>query len=128
MNKINELLNTKDYTLNYSLDSRKESKLLCLISYFWFLFFLPLLNKNNKYCLYHANQSLCLFLFSIGGGLVTTLITILLNSISLNIISFIFKITFSVIVVSLFIIGIVNVLNDSAKDLPIIGKIRIIKC
>lgn len=127
MDIIKKILNTKDYSSSFTNEKKEEGKLYSLIGYFWFFFFIPLLVKNNKYCKYHANQGLDLLLFSICGGLFVSLIANFFNLLSLNIIGIIIKIVFSLIIFFFFIFGLVNVINNKAKDLPFIGVFRIIK-
>lgn len=127
MDIVKKLLDTEDHTSSYVEEEKEKGKIYSLIGYFWILFFIPLLVKENKYCKYHANQALNLFIFSILGGMLVTLLSMGFDALSLNIVSLILKIIFSLIVLILFVIGILNVINNKAKDLPIVGGIKFIK-
>ena len=77
MDKIRDLLNSEDHSSSFTKEEKEQGKLVCIIGYFWILFFVPLLVKNNKYCRYHSNQSLCLLLFSLIIGMVLSLLSII---------------------------------------------------
>ena len=127
MDTIRKLLNTKDYTNSFTLKEKEEGKIYCLIGYLFFFFFIPLLVKNNKYCKFHALQGLNLFLVSIFGGLTITLLNYLFKLLSLNIISVVFKAFFSLVILFFFLFGIINVMTNKARELPLIGGFKIIK-
>ena len=50
MDKIRDLLNSEDHSSSFTKEEKEQGKLVCIIGYFWILFFVPLLVKNNKYC------------------------------------------------------------------------------
>lgn len=127
MDILKKLMNTEDYSSSFTKEEKERGKMFALLGYFWILFFIPLLIKDNRYCKYHANQALSLFIFSILGGILITILSMGFDAVSLNIISIVLKILFSIIILFLLIIGVYNVLKDKAKDLPIIGNIRFIK-
>lgn len=127
MDKLKDLLNTKDYSSSFLEEEKSKGKVACLIGYFFVLFFIPLLHKNNKYCKYHANQSLVLLVFSLSGGVLLKFLSLIFDTLSLNIISLILKVLFSIILIIYLSLGIMNVFQDKAQDLPIIGKCRLIK-
>lgn len=86
----------------------------------YILFFLPLLAcPGSRYGRYHANQALLLTLTSFIGMFVFRLIPFIGWFVLLPI--------FSLIMFVLFIIGLLNGLNGRAKELPIIGRFRILK-
>ena len=85
----------------------------------YFIFFLPLLVcPDSRFGKFHANQGLILLLFS------------LIVSFALGIIPIIgwfLLLFFPLLVFALVIMGLLNGLNGVAKELPIIGKYRLIK-
>ena len=127
MDIFRKLLDTEDYTKSFTEKEKEEGKIYCIIGYFFFFFFVPLLVKNNKYSKFHAVQSFNLFIFSILGGLIITLLNHMLILLSLNIISIIFRVFFSMFILFLFLFGIINVITNKAKELPLIGHLKIIK-
>ena len=85
----------------------------------YIIFFLPLVAcPDSRFGKYHANQALVLFLLSIVGSIVLTLIPI---------IGWVLLPFFSILIVVLVIMGLLNGLNGNAKELPIIGKIKLLK-
>ena len=109
---------------------------MALLSYFGFLVIVPILAaKNSAYARFHANQGLVLFLAMLAYAVVDSIVTTILRaalykglglwsiySMCSSVINLLY-VGFTIFAV----IGIVNVLNGRAKDLPIIGKYRILK-
>ncbi|MDP4153766.1 MAG: hypothetical protein Q8865_10095 [Bacillota bacterium] len=95
----------------------EKNKVIAGLAYL--LFFLPLLAcPDSKFGRFHANQALVLWIFGFGGSLVLSLIPIIGW----------FLLIFYPIAVGVFgIIGLVNGLQGKAKELPLIGKIKIFK-
>ena len=107
-----------DYTAQFAPADIEANKIMAVLAYI--LFLIPLLAaKESPYAKYHTNQGLLLFLAGIVVSIAGSIIPILGWFIILPI--------GSVIVAVLGIIGIINAWKGTAKDLPIIGKIRIIK-
>lgn len=113
--------NTKggaDYTAQFDPADIEANKMMALLSYI--IFFIPLLAaKGSKYAMFHANQGLILFLAGVVVSIAGSIIPILGWFIILPV--------GCIIVAVLGIMGIINAWKGVAKDLPIIGKIRIIK-
>jgi len=128
--KFKKLNNTADTTKNYEKKDIDDNKSAALVSYIFCLFVIPLLvAKNSKFAHFHANQGLILFICEVGASLAFKLITSIfitilpLLSFALGILSGIISIIFLV----LSVMGIINAANGVAKELPIIGKFKIIK-
>ena len=84
----------------------------------YLIFFLPLLAcPNSMYGRFHANQSLLLFIASIGGsvilGIMPTPAWLWLP--------------YAITILTFAIIGVINGLRGKAKEIPLIGKIRLLK-
>lgn len=85
----------------------------------YFLFFLPLVAApDSKYGKFHANQGLLLLILGFGGNIILGMIPI----IGWVIIPF-----FSILVLVLGIMGLINGFGGKMKELPLIGKYRLIK-
>lgn len=85
----------------------------------YLLFFLPLLVcPNSPFGRYHANQGLLLLILGLGGSIILTLIPV---------IGWILLPFFSLGVLVLAVIGLVNGFGGKAKALPLIGKYQLIK-
>ena len=84
----------------------------------YILFFIPLLAaKDSPFARYHANQGLVLFIC----GLISSVLWII------PILGWIIAPILSIVITVLAVIGIINALNGKAKELPIIGKFKILK-
>ena len=131
-----KLGNTTYYTSDFSKTDIEANKGPALLSYFGLLVLIPIFAaKHSPYARYHANQGLVLFVgmlvWAVIDGAVTALLRALLGNAlglwgmyslcgtALNIVYAGFSI--------LAVIGIINVLNERAKELPIIGKYKILK-
>lgn len=85
----------------------------------YFIFFLPLLAApDSEFAKFHANQSLLLFIVSIGGSFILSVIPI---------ISWLLLPIFSLFILVLWIMGLVNAFGGKAKELPLIGQFKIIQ-
>ena len=114
--KVANLNNTKDTTDQFDKDDIEKNKAMGLLAYI--LFFIPLLAaKDSPFARYHANQGLVLFLC----GLISSVVWII------PILGWIIAPILSIVITVLAVIGIINALNGKAKELPIIGKFKILK-
>ncbi len=129
VSKIQALNNTADTTADYTAEDIEQNKVMALLAYLGLLFLVPLFAApNSKYARYHTNQGLVLCLAAVAFGIVHVILTFLLLAISwrLSFLSTIIGILWIAFPVWC-VIGIVNALNGKAKELPIIGKIKILK-
>jgi uncharacterized membrane protein len=84
----------------------------------YIIFFLPLLAcPDSQFGRFHANQALLLFILGFGGSLILSLIPI---------IGWVILPVFALGVFVLAIIGLVNGFGGKGKELPLIGKFRIL--
>ena len=139
-NKLKEklliLLHTEDYTENYSLEEIESGKTLSIVSYL--IPIVPfILSKKNSYVHYHtANGMNILFTYLIFLIIKRTLsyifgtpcdlisgIKCMILPLSLRILFALINMLFSFIV----LLGLLNVCNNKAKDLPLISKIKFFK-
>lgn len=106
----------------------QENKVVFILSYL--LFFLPLVScPNSKVGRFHANQGLLLLITSIAGGIVVSILSSILWAISWRLLAItsILSWGWSIAVLVLVIIGMMNANKGLQKPLPIIGKFTIIK-
>ncbi len=115
--------NVNDETDNFEIEDIKSGKnmgILCYIVPFIPYFY----NKNNTYVKYHSVIGMNLFLIALFYFLIYKMI------IWIDIDIFLIKIVFLIIwliILLLFCLGISNVCNGKAKELPIINKIKVFK-
>jgi uncharacterized membrane protein len=96
----------------------EKNKTMAILAYI--LFFLPLLAaKDSPFAMYHANQGLVLFLFSVAVNIVGGIIPVVGWFVVLPV-GCIMALVFMVM-------GIINAANGQMKPLPLIGGINILK-
>ncbi len=101
-----------------------DEKVFGVLAYIGILFLVPLLAGKTEFSKFHANQGLVLFIAEIAVNIVAGIITLI------PIIGWIIGLLFwavDIFWLVLMIMGIVNACQGEMKELPLIGKIRIIK-
>ena len=94
-----------------------ENRTMAGLSYL--LFFLPLVScPQSQYARFHANQSLVLLLLAVIGNVVLGIIPL---------VGWVLLPLFDVFILILEISGMINGFGGKAKQLPLIGKINILK-
>ncbi len=122
--KIN---NTPDRTNEFDKNDIDQNKGMAILSYIGFLVLIPIFAaKNSKYARYHSNQGLILFLCEIGVGIVEGIIGGIFGLIGLWFIGSIINLLLSLAVLALIILGLYNAATGKAKELPIIGKYKLL--
>ena len=123
--KLNELNNTKDTTSEFDASDIENNKVMGILAYISILVLVPILvAKESKFARFHANQGLVLFIASIVSGIIIGILGMF------PFIGWIFRLAgaaIEIITIVLMVIGIVNAANGKAKELPIIGSIKILK-
>ncbi len=96
----------------------EDNKVISFLSYLGILFIIPLIAApNSYYAKFHANQGLLLFIMEMVCGLIC----------AIPIVGWIVGGIGEILSVVFTIMGIINALTGKAKELPIVGKYRIIK-
>ncbi len=114
--KFNEFNNTADTTSEYDAQDIEKNKVMAVLAYI--LFFIPLLAaKDSKFARFHTNQGFVLFL----GGIIASVVAVI------PVIGWIVAPIAGLVITVLAVIGIINALNGRAKELPVIGKLKILK-
>lgn len=123
--KLNELNNTKDTTEEFDSSDIENNKVMGILAYISFLVLVPILGaKESKFARFHANQGLVLLIASVAAGIIIgTLGWLPLIGWTFDIIGVVIEI----ITVVLMVLGIVNAAKGKAKELPVIGSIKILK-
>ncbi len=114
--KLTELNNTADTTAEYDAQDIEKNKIMAVLAYVIFL--IPLLAaKESKFARFHTNQGLVLFI----GAILSSVITVI------PLIGWIVAPIAGIAITILAVIGIVNAIGGKAKELPVIGKFKILK-
>lgn len=126
---FSQFTDTTDTTLDYDAIDIAQNKAVSVIAYISWLVLIPLFTaKKSPFARFHTNQGLALWLLSIGWSIAYSIISFVLLLISPYLQPIVSLLGLAnLIFVALMIIGIVNAAKGQAKELPIIGKIRIIK-
>ena len=120
--KAVELNNTEDTTADFDPDDIAKNKVYAVLAYFTILVLIPIfIAKDSKYARYHANQGLVLLLFEIVGSILVGVVAAISSTLGSVCSGLLGLVTFV-----LLIIGIINAVDGRAKELPVIGNIRIL--
>lgn len=128
-NRIQGLNNTNDETASFNPADIEQNKFFAILAYLSWLVLVPLFAaKGSKYARFHANQGLVLAITEIVWWIVEGILSRIIYGVSWRL-GFLVSILglVNIVFVLLLIIGILNAANGKAKELPIIGKIHILK-
>ena len=127
--KVAALNNTADTTADYDANDIAQNKAMGILAYFGPLCFIPMFAaKGSKFARFHANQGLVLLIACVAWSIASSIVNAIILAISwrLYFITTIISLV-SIVFAVLAIIGIINAANGRAKELPVIGKIKILK-
>lgn len=116
---IAKVQTASDHTSEFDPEDIKENKLLAALCYLGTTFMIIALiaKRDSAFVKFHANQSLLLQVLAIAAVIVCII----------PILGWIAALVAGVFSLVCLIIGIVNACSGNAKDLPLLGSIRIIK-
>lgn len=125
-NFVNNMMNTADTTSQFDPQDINDNKGMSVLAYIGILFLIPLLAcPNSRFARYHTNQGLVLFLLELAIGVVTSIFAFI-PVIGL-IIGGLLSAVGGIFTLVLMIMGIINAAQGQAKELPLIGKITLLK-
>ena len=119
-----------DFTQQFDPNDIQQNKVLSLFAYIGIFFLIPLLAApNSRFARFHANQGLVLFLFDVAAGIAVGILTAIFIWVPIagSIIITIVSAAVYLCLLAAMIIGIVYAATGKAKELPLIGKIKILK-
>ena len=123
--KFEEFNDTVDTTNEFDPNDIQQNKVMAVFAYLSWLVLIPIFGaKGSKFARFHANQGLALAIAEIICWVVLGIL------VKLPAIGWIFGLVegvFSLVCLVFTIIGIVNAANGRAKELPIVGKIKVLK-
>ncbi|MFT3951796.1 MAG: zinc ribbon domain-containing protein [Oscillospiraceae bacterium] len=132
--KMKNFTNTTDTTDAFEKDDIEKNKGMAIFSYLAILVLIPIFGApTSKFARFHANQGLILLIIEIAWGICSAILTGIFTALFFSglwgIFSLLTTILYLVNLVFLVvaIIGIINAVNGKAKELPIIGKFKILK-
>ena len=122
---FNNLNNTPDETGNYDPRDTEDNKFMGILAYLSWLVLIPIFAaKESRFARFHANQGLVLAIFEL---IIWIGISILCHIPLLGWLFRIIRALISLAFLVMSVIGIVNVMNGKAKELPFTGRFRILK-
>ncbi len=127
---LKNINDTKDSTAEFDAVDIESNKIMSLFAYLGILFLIPMLAcPNSKYARYHTNQGIVLFIagaiVSVATGILTTVLSII--PVIGTVLGVLIGGVCSIVLTVLTILGIINAVQGKAKELPIIGKYKILK-
>lgn len=127
--KVAALNDTPDYTAEMDQQDINDNKIISILSYISILVLIPIFAvPGSKFARFHANQGLLLFVLEIALGIVKIVLSTILAVISWRLASIVnVLVILDIAFLVLAVIGIINAANGVAKELPIIGKFKILK-
>lgn len=118
----------KDLSGEFRADDIEQNKLLAVLSYFSLLVILPIfLAKESKYARFHANQGMILMIVTMGWQFASSMLSLAFSRFWWQL-RFVLPFTgiVYILLLVLFVMGVANALSGKAKELPLIGKFRIL--
>lgn len=127
--KLQELNNTADETAQFDAGDIQQNKVMAILAYIGILVLIPLFAvKGSRFARYHTNQGLVLCIAEIAYSIVYGILSSIILSISWRLYSLVSIIgLIGLVFLVLAVIGIINAANGRAKELPVIGKIKLLK-
>lgn len=126
---FSNLNSTTESTAQFDPKDIEQHKGMSILAYFGPLVLIPILAaKDSPFARYHSNQGLLLCIACIIYGIAYSILSGVILAISwrlyfvvsiIGLIGFVFAV--------LAVIGIINAVNGRAKELPLIGKYRLLK-
>ena len=123
-----------DHTHEFDPQDIQNNKGVACISYLGPLFLIPLFSApNSKFARFHVNQGLLLFLVDVAASIVVGFVSLILNLLffwNFFFASLLISLVSGLLGLLLFVVSIVFLIdaaNGRAREIPVIGKFRLIK-
>ena len=112
----------------YDMKDIEENKVFAFFSYLGFLFIIPLIARpDSRFCKFHVNQGIILCITEAIVGALCAALELAMVTAGLVTIIELMTTALDILTACLAIYGIVNALTGKVKELPVIGKFRILK-
>ena len=115
---------------NCDQNNTEQNRPMAILAYFSWLVLIPIfVAPKCKYVRFHANQGLVLAIVELGYGILSKILMNVFTafSVKLGILVFTIMSLSGIAFLIMMIIGIVNAASGKVKELPTIGKIKILK-
>ena len=122
VDKFAAMNETPDITDSYTAEDIGANKVMGILAYCGPLVLVPILAaKESPFAKFHSNQGLVLMILHIIIIIACTVLAVI------PIIGWIIGLILPLVSFVLSVLGIINVINGRAKELPLVGKFRILK-
>lgn len=127
--KLQDLNNTADETAAFAPEDIAQHKAMGILAYLGPLVLISIFAApGSKFARYHSNQGLVLLLAEIAYSIIYGILSSVILAISWRLYFIVTIIGLvSLIFLVLAVIGIINAVNGRAKELPVIGGIKLLK-
>lgn len=128
--KVRNLNNTADYSAASDPNDIAANKVFAILAYLSILVLVPIFAaKDSRFARYHANQGLVLLICEAVVYVAIVIVNAILTAVYWRLFWIGSLLTWlqSIAVLVMVVLGIVNAATGRMKDLPIIGRIRILK-
>ena len=132
--KFDQFTDTEDRTAEFDKADISANKVYAILSYIGFLVLVPLIAvPKSKYARFHANQGLVLLIGEVAYSIVRRVLLFVLDIAMrgpLHILNYVVRFAtgaVGIVFIVFAVIGIVNAAQGIAKELPLVGKIKILK-
>ena len=128
--KIAALNNTADTTADFDKADIEQNKVMGIPAYLSWLVLIPIFAApKSKFARFHANQGLVLAITETAWWIVTGVVSSILYNISWTLGSLFGTLLglVNLVFLAMIFLGIINAANGRAKELPVIGKFKILK-
>lgn len=132
--KFDQFTDTEDRTAEFDKADISANKVYAILSYIGFLVLVPLIAvPKSKYARFHANQGLVLLIGEVAYSIVRSVLLYVLNIAMWGPLRILYHaVKFAtgavgIVFIVFAVIGIVNAAQGIAKELPLVGKIKILK-
>ena len=124
--KIQALNNTADTTNQYDPQDIEKNKVMAILAYLGILVLVPLFGaKESRFARFHTNQGLILCIVGIALYIIVRILLAISWKLAAIVGIFLWIIEIAIFILA--IIGIINAAKGRAKELPLIGKFRVLK-
>lgn len=122
---MNEFFNTREIEMDPT--DVNANKVVSILGYLGILFLIPLLvAKDSPFAKFHANQGLLAFLVALALNTASGLICTILGILHLGTLSALVAPLIGLVTLAFTVLGIINVAQGKAKELPLIGQFHLL--
>lgn len=125
---VDQIKNTKDHTDSFDPVDIQTNNLLSLLSYLGILVLIPIfLVKKSRFSRFHANQGLILIIANVAVQILNFICGFLTGLWWGFVVLLIPALLLSGAMIALSVLGIINAIRGKAKELPFIGKFKLLR-